>query len=69
MIWGETKHERVRLKRQRDQRYLEDHTGPVFIWFPRKLECGRWAWLETVHRHAWQGMIWGGFYFDYSALE
>jgi hypothetical protein len=35
---------------QRKRNRLERMTGEVFLWIPRRLTDGRWAWLEIAYR-------------------
>lgn len=44
MIWGSTYAE----KHERRLRFWKWH--PWYAWYPVRLVCGRWAWLEKIER-------------------
>ena len=44
MIWGSTYSEKYE-KRLRTWKWQ-----PWYAWYPVRLECARWVWLETIER-------------------
>ena len=56
MIWGLSTEERVAINAHKRQWH------PYYLWLPRQLEDGRWAWLEAVERRA----VYEGYWFEFT---